>query len=240
MGKNNGGPKKSWFDLQSEKKGKNFLDFWANGADPEFKYDDNKIRAVDSILRDIRNRSLTYDKDLTPERLCNPELLQSIINILSNRLRFESTLMNGFGILCDIDEAHFKRDSLKYTYDTITDETKKANFFNNLKEGDKALLLSNYEPYDYIPDYKSLIGTMHNNPYINGIRVCLLMRIKMYNHLINDFNILKNSFNAPPPIGILSSIAETLDSLSREGPRSSDNKRIPATLDLLSGQIWTR
>ena len=57
-------PRKSWFDNQAERKGQKFLDGWANGQDRDFSSPDRKIRAIDNILRDIKDGLIDINKDM--------------------------------------------------------------------------------------------------------------------------------------------------------------------------------
>ena len=147
-------------------------------------------------------------------------------------------ILNGFGVLVDIDTANFNKPALEKAYYSLKTKEEQDNFVNSLNDRDKGAIFN--DPYACIPAYKSLTG-ISKDPYINGIRVCLIKRIEMYNLLIRDFEVLANLYNAPAPIGIISNIKESLEHISNNGaPRSVDNKRIPASLDLLSGQEWLK
>lgn len=103
-------PRKSWFMNQAERKGQNFLDGWANGVDRDFNTPDKKIRAVDSILRDIKEGYIGMD-DMVSNRLLHKDLLQSIITICHNKREFYRRMSNAFAMLNNVSQCvHAQRD----------------------------------------------------------------------------------------------------------------------------------
>ena len=95
-------PRKSWFDNQAERKGQKFLDGWANGQDRDFSSPDRKIRAIDNILRDIKDGLIDINKDMVETRLLNRDLLQSIIQVCHSRLEFFRRMSNAFAMLNNV------------------------------------------------------------------------------------------------------------------------------------------
>lgn len=95
-------PRKSWFDNQAERKGQKFLDGWANGQDRDFNLPDKKIRAIDNILRDIRDGLIDINKDMVETRLLNKDLLHSIIQVCHCRLEFFRRMNNAFSMLNNV------------------------------------------------------------------------------------------------------------------------------------------
>lgn len=153
-------PRKSWFDNQAERKGQKFLDGWANGQDRDFFSPDKKIRAIDNILRDIKDGLIDINKDMTETRLLNKDLLESIIQVCHSRLEFFRRMSNAFAMLNNVSYCLQVQRQVNEQTAGIVDDNIKQSFISKIDH--------NYQWLAYAPP---LDGTYDANTdsYIGGI-----------------------------------------------------------------------
>lgn len=147
-------PRKSWFDNQAERKGQKFLDGWANGQDRDFFSPDKKIRAIDNILRDIKDGLIDINKDMTETRLLNKDLLESIIQVCYSRLEFFRRMSNAFAMLNNV--SYCVKIQRQFNEQTANmDEFSKAQFINQMDP--------NYRWIAYSPPLDGIIDEQTGN-----------------------------------------------------------------------------
>lgn len=125
-------PRKTWFDNQAERKGQRFLDGWANGQDRDFILPDKKIRAIDNILRDIKDGQINPIKDITPTRLLNKDLLYSITQVCKARLDYFNRMYNAFTMLNAVSYCVLTQKRLYELTEGIEDVNEKIKHLENI------------------------------------------------------------------------------------------------------------
>lgn len=246
-------PRKTWFENQAERKGQGFLDGWANGTDREFRFPDAKIRAIDTILRDIKDGYIDPNRDLNEKRLLNVDLLASIINVCAARKNYFARQSNAFAMLNNIDYLARVQESMynelsKYP----TDEAKRAYI---------ATVDPQYQWLAYVAPLatsiqmlQGLVGLSAIQEYVTQKWMCDIYS-KMYNDLEIAFSELflyakgcaeaSNQTNPAAPVQnnyhldptIVERIRSTIDNVSRT--RFQNGTSFPMDFNVLTGQIYT-
>lgn len=192
-------PRKTWFDNQAERKGQRFLDGWANGQDRDFILPDRKIRAIDNILRDIKDGQINPIKDITPTRLLNKDLLYSITQVCKARLDYFKRMYNAFIMLDSVSYCVLTQKRLYELTEGITDVNEKMKYLEKIGVDRNYIWLVGTMPLDgaYDPATNTFKGGIpyarelqqaHNHPAYQT-QIWMAERYKtMYETMYNIFS----------------------------------------------------
>lgn len=229
--------RKTWFESQAERKGQNFLSGWANGQDKEFRFNSSKVRAITTILRDIKDGLLDPTKDLTEQRLLNPDLLNSIITVCNNRYNYFLRQYASLDVLLKMDELKSIQNEIFSKMSTMTVEEKKK-YVNTIDPSYRFLAeMPSVDVFnELIPVLKTCENCSHDSLFIMN-RWMANTYIYLFGKLVEIFMSIKtNSMYGKVDPTIINTLYRLMNEV--ENKKLQDGRKFPLDFNDLISQVY--